>query len=263
MTVPYLSLEHPIRFAHRGSRVLWPENTPYAFQAAVDLGYRYIETDVRLTKDGHVVVFHDATLERTTNGRGKVADWCLDELRDLDAAHKFSPNDDYPLRGKGVAIATLEEVFVEFPDVHFNLDLKAAGMEWAVADVIRHTNRAHGALVGSFVGHRAAKFRRITSGAVATAAGPAETLAMWTASRAGRHITRPVAAYQLPFDYRSLPIDAKLIAAIHAAGAQVHFWTVNDPGDMERLLELGADGIVTDRPDILNDVVARRAGRTS
>jgi len=257
-TAPYLSLEHPVRLAHRGSRVLWPENTREAFRGAVALGYRYIETDVRISRDGHVVVFHDATLERTTDGRGKVIDRTLDELRELDAGYTFDPDAGYPMRGRRVGISTLAEVFAEFPDVHFNLDLKGPGLEWAVADVIKAAGREESTLVGSFYDHRSAKFRRITRRSVATSAGPSATIAMWLASRVGRYVTRPVAAYQIPFDYRSLPIDRKYIDAIHNSGAQVHFWTVNEPADMTRLLDMGADGIVTDRPDLLNEVLRDR-----
>ncbi|MCP3975115.1 MAG: glycerophosphodiester phosphodiesterase [bacterium] len=257
-TAPFLALESPLRFAHRGSRVLWPENTMVAFQGAVDLGYRYIETDVRISKDGHVVVFHDETLQRTTDGIGKVIDRNLDELRLLDAGHQFAADQDYPLRGGEARISTLAEVFGAFPDVHFNIDLKGAGMEWPVADVIEAAGRQESTLIGSFVDRRIAKFRRITRGHVATSAGPTAALSMWAASRVGRHIKRPVAAYQLPFDYKSLPLDGKYIAAIHDAGAQVHAWTVNEAPDMERLLDMGVDGIVTDRPDILNEVLGRR-----
>jgi len=258
MTYPYLSREHPIRFAHRGSRVLWPENTMEAFRGAVELGYRYIETDVRISRDGHIVVFHDATLERTTDGVGKVADHDLEDLRRLDAGYNFAPDRDFPRRSKGVRIATLVEVFAEFPDIHFNIDLKSPGLEWAVAEVIAEAGREESTLVGSFVGHRTNKFRRITQGRVATAAGPGDTMAMWAASRRGRYARRPVAAYQLPFDYSALPIDANYIDAIHAAGAQVHFWTVNDAAAMHRLLDMSADGIVTDRPDVLNEVLSER-----
>lgn len=257
-TVPFLSLEHPIRFAHRGSRVLWPENTMEAFHGAAALRYRYIETDVRISSDGHVVVFHDETLERTTNGRGKVIDRTLVELRELDAGYTFDADNGFPMRGKGVGISTLLEVFAEFPDVHFNLDLKGPGMEWAVADVIKAAGREESTLIGSFYDHRSAKFRRVSRGTVATSAGPSATIAMWLASRFGRHVSRPAAAYQIPFDYRSLPIDQKYVDAIHSAGAQVHFWTVNEATDMVRLLDMGADGLVTDRPDVLNDVLRER-----
>jgi glycerophosphoryl diester phosphodiesterase len=258
MTYPYLALEHPIRFAHRGSRVLWPENTMDAFQGASDLGYRYFETDVRISRDGVVVVFHDKTLDRTTNGTGLVSDWLFEDLRHLDAAWSFDPEHGYPLRGSGIGISSLDELFATFPDIHINIDLKGKGLEWPVAEIIQSHGRQDRTLIGSFVDRRIARFRRVTSGTVATSAGPSAVSAMWTASRRGRTIERPVAAYQVPFDYRSLKIDQKYVDAIHRAGAQIHCWTVNAADDMQRLLNMGVDGIVTDRPDILNEVMRER-----
>ena len=258
MSVPYLSAEYPLRFAHRGSRLLWPENTAEAFQGAIDLGYHYIETDVRITRDGVVVAFHDATLERTTNGKGPVDQWDFTDLQRLDAAYWFDPDNDYPLRGTGVKVRSLDEVLVTWPDVRFNLDLKGSNLEWPVADVIKRRARIDTTLVGSFVDHRVARFRRITRGEIAVAAGPSSVLAMVAASRLGKTVRRPVAAYQLPFNYKLVPIDAKLVEAIHASGAQLHTWTVNESADMDRLLDLGVDGIVTDRPDLLNEVLRRR-----
>lgn len=258
MAVPYLDLEYPLRFAHRGSRVLWPENTAEAFQGAIDLGYQYIETDVRMTADGVVIVFHDATRDRTTNGTGPVERWKLSDLHHLDAAWWFDEVGGYPLRSTGVRVRTLDEVFAMWPNVHFNIDMKGRGMEWAVADLIKRHQREDSTLIGSFVDRRVAKFRRITRGAVAVAAGPSAALAMLVASRGGGTIRRAVAAYQLPFDYKSMPMDRKLVEAIHRSGAQVHAWTVNDAADMRRLLDLGVDGIVSDRPDILNEVMRER-----
>ena len=257
-TVPYLELEHPIRFAHRGSRVLWPENTITAFQGAVDLGYRYIETDVRITRDRVVVVFHDATLERTTNGVGRVADWLWEDLQHLDAGWMHGADDGFPFRGTGVRISRLEDVLSAFPDVRFNIDLKGRHLEWPVYEVIKSAGREDTTLIGSFIDHRAARFRRISLGRVATAAGPSAVLAMWAASRRGRSIRHPAAAYQVPFDNPWLRIDAAYVDAIHRAGAHIHCWTVNEAADMRRLLEVGVDGIVTDRPDVLNEVLASR-----
>ena len=131
-------------------------------------------------------------------------------------------------------------------------------MEWAVADVIKRHGREESTLIGSFVDHRTAKFRRVTRGAVAVSAGPTAAAAMWIASRVGGTVRRPFAAYQLPFDYRSYPVDRKLVDAVHRSGAQLHLWTVNEPADMHRLLDLGVDGIVSDRPDLLNDVMRER-----
>lgn len=258
MTVPYLQAEYPLRFAHRGSRVLWPENTAEAFQGAIDLGYRYIETDVRVTGDGVVVVFHDETLERTTNGAGPVDRWDFEDLKRLDAAYWFDEANEFPLRGRGVRVRSLEEVFRAWPDAYFNIDLKGPDLEWAVADVIKRNGMERQTMVGSFVDRRVARFRRITRGEVAVSAGPMAVLGMVLATRVGATIRRPVQAFQLPFDYRLVPIDDKLVAGIHKAGAQLHTWTVNEAEDMRRLLDLGVDGIVSDRPDILNEVLRRR-----
>jgi glycerophosphoryl diester phosphodiesterase len=252
----YFSVEHPIRFAHRGSRVLWPENTMYAFERAIEtLGYRYLELDVRLTVDRVPVVFHDATLDRTTDGTGKVADYTLADLQSIDAAFHFGPDDGYPLRGTGIGISPLEELYRTWPDVRLNVDLKGPDEEWAVAEVIRKADAEHRTLIGSFYDRRIARFRRITQGRVAVSAGPTAATAMWSASRAGRTTRRKVQAYQLPFNYRGFKIDEKLINSVHRAGAHIHLWTVNEADDMRRFLDMGVDGIITDRPDILNGVM--------
>ncbi len=258
MPIPYLSAEHPLRFAHRGSRILWPENTAEAFQGAIDLGYVYIETDVRITKDGVVVAFHDETLERTTNGTGPVARWDMADLARLDAAWWFDEANDYPLRGTGVKVRSLSEVFETWPNAYFNIDLKGPNLEWPVADVIKRHGREETTMVGSFVDHRVAKFRRITRGQIGVSAGPSTVMAMVAASRAGRTVRRNVQAYQLPFNYKAVPIDRKLVDAIHEAGAHLHTWTVNEAADMHRLLDQGVDGIVSDRPDTLNEVLRER-----
>jgi glycerophosphoryl diester phosphodiesterase len=252
----FFSVEHPIRFAHRGSRILWPENTMAAFAGAVEgLGYHYLEIDVRLTSDHIPVVFHDAKLNRTTSGTGKVIDHTLAEIRSVDAAYYFDPENDYPLRGTGIGVSTLEELYATWPDVRLNVDLKGPGEEWAVAEVIRAFDAEHRTLIGSFTDRRIARFRRITRGRVAVSAGPTAAASMYAASRVGRTIHRKVQAYQLPFNYRGAKIDDKLIEAVHRAGAHLHLWTVNESDDMRRFIDMGVDGIVTDRPDLLNKVL--------
>ncbi|MFB3099270.1 MAG: glycerophosphodiester phosphodiesterase family protein, partial [Acidimicrobiia bacterium] len=151
----FFSVEHPIRFAHRGSSILWPENTMYAFTAAVDqYAYRYLELDIHLSADRVPMVLHDATLDRTTNGSGAIAVRDLAALKELDAAYLFDSEHDYPLRGAGITIPTLDEVYQAWPEVRLNLDLKTSGEEWAVAEVIRANDAEHRTLVGSFVDRR-------------------------------------------------------------------------------------------------------------
>jgi len=258
VTHPYLDLEHPIRFAHRGSQILWPENTIRAFQGARDLGLLYFEVDVQITLDGTVVVFHDSRLERVTNGSGSISAWMWEDVQRLDAAWRFAAEKDYPFRGSEVRIPSLDELFATFPDVHINIDLKANRLERAVARLIKRHRREDRTLIGSFRQRRLARFRKIVRGRVPTSASPVRALATWLASRTGATTQGPEIAYQVPFDHSVLRLDRKYIDAIHASGSHIHVWTVNDPVAMHQMLDLGVDGIVTDRPDLLNEVIAQR-----
>jgi glycerophosphoryl diester phosphodiesterase len=248
---PFLTHEHPIRFAHRGSRVLWPENTMPAFQGAVDLGYRYLELDVHVASDGAVVVFHDDWLDRLTDGTGRVWEHTWDELRSLDAAYNFDPEGGHPLRGKGIRMPLLEELALTFPDALLNVDLKQKGIEEAVATLIAHLRAEDRFLIGSFRDWRIGAFRRLTHGRVAVSAGPREVARAVAACRLRLPIGGVADALQIPRRIAS----KRLVESAHAAGKQVHAWTVNDPDQMRSLLDMGVDGIITDRPDLLNEVV--------
>jgi glycerophosphoryl diester phosphodiesterase len=173
---PYLSQEHPLRFGHRGSNVLWPQNTMVAFEWALSLGLRYLETDVHTTRDGRVVAFHDDRLDDLTDGTGRVWDRDWEDLRRLDAAYRFDPAHGYPLRGTGVGIPLLEEVLAAFPQCLLNLDLKQPGMEDRLAAELARLGAEHRVLVGSFHDRRLTRFRRASGGRVATSAGPAEVM---------------------------------------------------------------------------------------
>ena len=248
---PYLTHEHPLRFAHRGSRLLWPQNTMVAFQGAVDLGYRYLETDVHVSHDRRVVVFHDDGLERLTDGRGKVWDHDWSYLRTLDAAHLFDPVHGHPLRGSGVGVPLLEEVLAAFPDACLNVDLKQEGIEQVVADEILRLGAEDRVLIGSFHDRRVRRFRVVSRGRVATSAGPQEVARAVASATTRRAVTVAADALQVP----PRVATRRLVTAAHLGDKQVHVWTVNDPAEMRRLLDLGVDGIVTDRPDLLNKVV--------
>jgi glycerophosphoryl diester phosphodiesterase len=259
---PFLSHEHPLRFGHRGSNLLWPQNTMVAFQWAMDLGLRYLETDVHASRDGRVVTFHDDRLEALTDGRGRVWERDWEDLRRLDAAYHFAPERGHPLRGTGVRIPLLEEVLAAFPRCLLNLDLKQAGIEDLLAAEVARLGAEERVLVGSFHDDRLRRFRRASAGRVATSAGPREVVAALAASRLGRPLGGAADAYQVP--ERSGPlrvVGRRFVEAAHRAGKQVHVWVVNDPADMHRLLDLGVDGIVTDRADLLVEVVADRARR--
>jgi glycerophosphoryl diester phosphodiesterase len=250
---PFLTLEHPLRFAHRGSRVLWPENTLVAFQGAIDLGYKYIETDLHVSRDGKVVIFHDDTVERLTNGVGRFWDLEWENLRTLDAGHHFDPAAGHPWRGRGAGMPLLEEALNTFPNAHFNLDLKQPGIEGIVAREVRRLGVEDRVLIGSFYDLRVRRVRAAAGDRVATAAGPGEVLRALAAARAHRKVRGAFDALQVPERIAT----RRLVEAAHRGGKQVHVWTVNDQAAMRRLLDLGVDGIVSDRPDLLNEVVFR------
>lgn len=256
---PFFSDPTPYAVAHRGSRLLWPENTMEAFQGAVDLGYRYLETDLHRSSDGVLMVFHDDTVERTTNGSGPVSSKTAAELANLDAAYHFAPHQGYPRRGTGVGIPTLEDVFDAFPSIRLVLDLKEAGLEADLAAFLRRRGLEDRVIVGAFSDARLARFRNASEGRVATSSGPAETLALWTAARFGRTLSTKADALQIPEDFAFIALpDRKLVQAAEAGGRQVHVWTVNDPDHMARLLDVGVHALITDRPDVLKQLLVER-----
>ncbi len=204
---------------------------------------------MHLSHDGRVVVFHDHDLGRLTDGAGKVFDHDWAELRRLDAAYGFGAADGFPHRGTGVTIPLLEEVAATFPDCLFNIDLKQAAIAEPVAAEIVRTGLEERVLIGSFHDRRIRAFRRAAPD-VATSAGPIEVAAFLL--RRGGHAD----AYQVPEKAGGWRIvSSRFVRRAHEAGKQVHVWTVDDKPTMRRLLDLGVDGIVTDRPDLLNEVV--------
>ncbi len=230
-----------------------------AFQGSIDLGFRYLETDVHVTRDGRVVVFHDDRLERLTDGTGLVWDHDLSDLAGLDAAFGFGAHEGYPFRGTGVGIPSLEELVTTFPDAYLTLDLKQDGIEPLLTETIERHDLWDRVIVGSFSEDRLTTFRRITEGKVATSSGPSEALKVWLAGRRARPVEIAADALQVPVRRRGRRVvDRRTIDAAHGAGLQVHVWTVNAPVQMRRLLDLGVDGIISDRPDLLRRVMEER-----
>ena len=249
----------PVPIAHRGSRLLWPENTLTAFAGAVELGYRHLETDLRITGDGVLVCIHDDTVDRTTDGRGAVETFSLSELKALDAGYRHAVNGEYPFRGQGIQIPTFEEVVTTFPQAYFVVDLKTDGLAAPLAELVETLDLYDRILVGSFSDDRIEEFRELTGGRVATSTGPVLSRLWVIASRVGRGAGGEAQALQLPTQLRGVRIiDDKLVKAAHDAGLQVHVWTVNREEEMIRLLDLGVDGLVTDRPDLLRNVLRGR-----
>ena len=262
MSRPYLAGPRPLAFAHRGGAALWPENTLVAFEGAIRLGLRHLETDLQITRDGALVTLHDPTVDRTTDGRGPAAALTLAELQRLDAGHRFTPDGGatFPYRGQGIRVPALDEVLALHPDVCVNLEIKspdpaAARVVWGFI----HHHRVHDrVLVASEHAPVVREFRAQSRGRVATSAGAAEVLRFWLAARLGRGPrSRPdYDALQIPPTHGPLTvIHPRLVDAARRHDLHVHAWTIDDPAEMRRLIDLGVDGLVSDRPDRLVDLL--------
>jgi glycerophosphoryl diester phosphodiesterase len=244
----YLDAPAPLAFAHRGGAAQGDENSAEAFTRAIGLGYRYIETDVHATADGVAVVFHDATLERLTGERGRLA-----QLRWADLATVRV--------GGAAAVPRLDEVLSAWPQVRFNIDVKAdGGIDPTVATVERG-GAGDRVLLASFSDTRLARLRTLAGPKVATSLGMRGVARLRMASLTGRRLVLPssVVAAQVPVRYGRVPVvDRRFIAYAHRLGLQVHVWTIDEPAEMHELLELGVDGIMSDRVDVLRDVYRSR-----
>ena len=253
----------PLVIAHRGGAGRWPENTLYAFERAGAMGVDVIETDVRATADGELVVIHDESVERTTDGAGPVASLTLAEVKRLDAAYRFSPDGgrSFPLRGRGVVVPTLREVFASLPLMRFNIEPKQAAPSLAapLCRLIREHGMAERVLVGAFNGTTLAEFRRECP-EVATSAATGEALSFFAMHEAGLAASySPVMqALQVPERAGVLHVlTPDFVKAAHGRNLRVHAWTVNDESDMRRFVEMGVDGVMTDYPDRLLKVLGR------
>lgn len=254
---PFLSADGPLLFAHRGGATLFPENTLLAFRGALELGLTFIETDVHLTRDGVLVVHHDATVDRTTNGSGPIAGMTLAEVRALDAGYRFEDAEGgFPQRARGLTVPTLDEAFDLSTAARFNVELKTAGEAGvrALWNLIEARGIHDRILVAAEVHPTVRDFRRTAGGRVATSASRREALLFLAASRLSLDgaLPFPFDALQLPVRHLGLQvIDRRLIQAAHRRGVQVHAWTIDDPNEMRALLDLGVDGLMSDRPDHL------------
>ena len=247
-------------YAHRGSTLLAPENTLLAFEMALGFGADVLEIDVRLSRDGQIVVIHDAMIDRTCNGHGKVCDLTLTQLKALDAAHHFTDLAGLSYRGQNIRLLSLTELFYQLPDTAINIDIKdnSAKAAYAVADAIEMAGRQHKVNVGSFHAQALAHFRRRLP-TVTTAATQVEVAKLYFMRN---HYRQPVFQYlQIPMRYKGIPLATKRFVA-HAAqrGISSVFWTINHTTTMNYLIELGVNGIVTDRIDLAAQLVGREPG---
>jgi glycerophosphoryl diester phosphodiesterase len=246
-THPFLKHSTPIAFAHRGGASDAPENTMPAFQRAIDLGYIYIETDVHVTRDGVLLAFHDDDLSRTCGRPGKISE--------LDYAEVSQA------RVNGIEpIPLLEDLIATWPNTHINIDCKSDQALQPLEARLAHGDLFERVCIGSFSDKRLNHLRETFGDKLCTSMGPRDVTKLRLGSWV-RHVGKyqNVFAAQVPVSQGPLTIvDRKFIDAAHRADLQVHVWTIDDPIEMKRLLNLGVDGIMTDRPAILKQILQER-----
>jgi glycerophosphoryl diester phosphodiesterase len=245
---PYLDNASPIAFAHRGGTSAAPENTLRAFDDAVSLGFRYIETDVHATRDGKLVAFHDNDLERTCGQPWKIeeTDWSTLSTARIDGS------DPIPL---------LDDLLSSWPDIRINIDCKSDAALQPLIDTIRHSKCLHRICVGSFSDKRLRHIRNEFGTELCTSMGPQEVTRLVLASTTGIPLNPSRHALIAQVPVRQGPIAVvtpRSIARAHSLGLQVHVWTIDDPLEMGRLLDLGVDGIMSDDTRALKDVFVAR-----
>ncbi|WP_447036206.1 glycerophosphodiester phosphodiesterase [Streptomyces sp. DSM 118878] len=244
---PYLDHPGPLALAHRGGAADGLENTAAAFRRAVGLGYRYIETDVHATSDGRLLAFHDETLDRVTDAAGRIIDLPWSEVRRARVAGQ----EPVPL---------FEDLLEEFPEVRWNVDVKAEPALLPLLELLRRTDTWDRVCVGSFSEARVARARRIAGPRLATSLGTRGVAALRLLSY-GVPVAphRSAICAQVPETHAGIRVvDRRFVRAAHARGLQVHVWTVNDAERMAALLDLGVDGIVSDHIETLREVLKDR-----
>ncbi len=246
---PWAFLDHagPLAFAHRGGAGDWPENTMPAFEHAVGLGYRYLETDVHATADGVLLAFHDDRLDRVTDRTGEIA------------ALPFSVVAEARVDGRE-PIPLLEDLLGAFPDARVNIDPKHDDSVEPLIEVLERTAAVDRVCIGAFSDARLRTLRARLGPGLCTSMGPKEVARLRLDAISGRVHPTPTGCVQIPESFRGVTvINAAVVRAAHRAGLQVHVWTVDDPAAMNRLLDLGVDGLMTDRPAALKEVLTARS----
>lgn len=255
--------ERPLVIAHRGGKGLWPENSLFAFQRASDLGVDMLEMDLHLSSDGELVVIHDRTLERTTNGQGAVAAHSLAQLQALDAGYRWSADggQSHPYRGQGVRIPSFTEVLAAFPAQAKVIEIKVpdVGMEAQLCAALKAHQQLDKVLVGSFYDRSLQLFREQCPG-VATSAGPTSVRLLvalnWLGL--GNLLSPSYQALQIPEQHDGLLIASpRMLKTAAQRGLNVQLWTINEQPHMRRLLDLGAHALITDYPDRALQVLGR------
>lgn len=268
MAHPYFDLPLPLVIGHRGCAGEVPENTLDSFQAGLAAGAVLLESDVHLTRDGVPVLIHDDVVDRVTEGSGRVAELDLDELKRLDAGYRFGADSGHAFRGRGLKIPTLEEALARFPGARFNLDLKehVPGIVERSVSAISARGDAERTLLTTESGTLMQELEDVlneTGIPVARGASAPDVLAFVRAALDGTPPPAGPMALQVPAAYEGSPLVTEaFVHHAHRFDIQVHVWTINEPVEMTRLLDLGVDGLVTDFPGRLAGLLRTRAGAT-
>ncbi len=256
-------LKHPLVIAHQGGDGIWPGNTMFAFQNAVDLGVDVLEMDIHVTKDGALVLMHDETVDRTTNGTGGIESMTAQELKLLDAGYDWSPDEGatFPFRGQGITVPTMEEVFTAFPEMRMTIEIKKTNTSIAqpFCDLIRKYKMQNKVLVASFHDNKLKEFREDCP-EVATSSAKNETtiFVLLTKPFLGSFHSPRFFSLQVPEESGGITVmTPAFIQAAHERNLAVEPWTINDEATMKKLIEWGVDGIITDRPDLMLKVLGR------
>jgi len=266
---PFFDLPTPIAIGHRGCAGEVPENTLESFQAGLEAGAAILESDVHLTRDGVPVLIHDDEVSRVSDGAGRVVDLVLADLQRLDAGYRFTaPDGGHPFRGAGLQIPTLRAALETFPDARFNLELKERASEIVErsVEVVVEAGRQAQTLLTSGDDEIMAELRQRLAHLdppIAQGACAGDVLRFVRAALDGAPPEPGPMALQIPTEFAGRPLVTRaLVEHAHAHDVQIHVWTIDDPGEMKRLLDLGVDGIVTDFPGRLVRVIEeRRTGR--
>jgi len=269
MRHPYFDLPLPIPVGHRGASGELPENTLPAFRRALEQGALILETDVHPSLEGVPVIFHDHELDRTSDGVGPIARQPLDALRALDAGHRFSPDGgrSFPCRGQGIGIPTLEEAFAAFPDARFNIEIKEGDRAFIerVVKLVATGGRERRTLLTAAEDEVMAELHAVLHAIgvdVAIGASTGDCVAFVKAASQDAAPPSEPMALQIPAQFGGRPlVTPELVSFAHAHDVQIHVWTVNEPAEIERLLALGVDAVMSDFPARVVEAIRRRRGR--
>ncbi|MFW9997958.1 MAG: glycerophosphodiester phosphodiesterase [Candidatus Odinarchaeota archaeon] len=259
----FFQSDRPLVMAHRGNSSLYPENSLESFKDAVALKVDVLEVDARMTADGQLVVFHDETVDRVSNGKGRIIDHTLNELEDLDIGYHFTPDGGktYPFRGKGMKILSLEDLFTFFPGQRFNIDIK--NDNYTAVDAMSHITKKHGVqehiFISSFHQRVIERFRK-SNPDILTGAGPDDIRGFIKAMKLRYlwllHPSSKFDGFQVPVRYGEFEIVTPgFVRAAHRKNLKVMVWTINDREEMVRLLKMGVDGLFTDDPALMIKVI--------